>query len=115
MHALLVQGTKTRLQLVELIELHSIDLTMRTTFSATALAGLIASATAGPALKLTVIGPLNTTDVENLSVKATLTNTGTETLKLINDPRTVLSAWRTNTFSIQNEAGSPAFTGIKVK
>ncbi|KAF8609973.1 peptidyl-Lys metalloendopeptidase [Ceratobasidium sp. AG-I] len=88
---------------------------MRSTFSATVLAAFIASAAANPALKLTVSGPTSVTDVENLSVKATLTNTGSETLKLINDPRTVLSSWRTNAFSIQSETGVPSFTGIKVK
>ncbi|KAF8609972.1 peptidyl-Lys metalloendopeptidase [Ceratobasidium sp. AG-I] len=89
---------------------------MRSTFSATAFAAFVASAAAaGPALKLTVSGPTSVTDTENLTVKATLTNTGSETLKLINDPRTVLSSWRTNTFSIQSEGGAPAFTGIKVK
>ncbi|KAG8748284.1 hypothetical protein FRC10_007674 [Ceratobasidium sp. 414] len=88
---------------------------MRSTFSGAIVAALAASVAASPALKLTVTGPSGVTDVENLSVKATLTNTGSETLKLINDPRTVLSTWRTNAFSIQSEAGSPAFTGIKVK
>lgn len=88
---------------------------MRSTFSATAFAALVASAAASPALKLTVSGPASVSDVENLSVKATLTNIGSETLKLINDPRTVLSTWRTNAFSIQSEAGAPSFTGIKVK
>ncbi|KAG9081839.1 hypothetical protein FRC07_014400, partial [Ceratobasidium sp. 392] len=48
-------------------------------------------------------------------VKATLKNTGDETLKLLNDPRTVLSKAKTNTFAISSESGSPAFTGIKVK
>ncbi|KAG8688479.1 hypothetical protein FRC09_012886 [Ceratobasidium sp. 395] len=88
---------------------------MRSTFSGAIVAALAACVAASPALKLTVTGPSSVTDVENLSVKATLTNTGSETLKLINDPRTVLSTWRTNAFSIQGEAGSPAFTGIKVK
>ncbi|KAF8592858.1 peptidyl-Lys metalloendopeptidase, partial [Ceratobasidium sp. AG-I] len=50
-----------------------------------------------------------------LSVKAVVTNTGSETVKLLNDPRTVLSNWRTNTFAIEGAAGTPAFTGIKVK
>ncbi|KAG9123604.1 hypothetical protein FRC07_014586, partial [Ceratobasidium sp. 392] len=45
----------------------------------------------------------------------TLTNTGSETVKLLKDPRTVLSDWRTNTFTIEGATGTPTFTGIKVK
>ncbi|QRV85906.1 peptidyl-Lys metalloendopeptidase [Ceratobasidium sp. AG-Ba] len=88
---------------------------MRSTLSSALLAALVSCAAASPALKLTVTGPSSVTDVENLMVKATLTNTGSETLKLINDPRTVLSNWKTNAFAIEGEAGSPKFTGIKVK
>lgn len=78
---------------------------MRTTLSTT-LAAFVALAIAGPALKLTVSGPANVTDVEDLSVNATPTNTSNETLTLIKGPRTVLSTWRTDAFSIQSEGGA---------
>ncbi|KAG9096058.1 hypothetical protein FS749_009217 [Ceratobasidium sp. UAMH 11750] len=79
------------------------------------VAALAACVAASPSLKLTVSGPHTVTDVDNLTVKATVTNTGSETVKLLKDPRTVLSDWRTNTFAIEGVAGTPAFTGIKVK
>ncbi|KAF8759021.1 peptidyl-Lys metalloendopeptidase [Rhizoctonia solani] len=79
------------------------------------VAALAACVAAAPSLKLTVTGPSVVTDVDNLTVKAIVTNTGAETVKLLKDPRTVLSDWRTNTFAIEGAAGTPAFTGIKVK
>ncbi|CAE6336404.1 unnamed protein product [Rhizoctonia solani] len=79
------------------------------------VAALAACVAASPSLKLTVTGPSAVTDVDNLTVKATVTNTGSETVKLLKDPRTVLSDWRTNAFAIESTAGTPAFTGIKVK
>ncbi|CAE6490326.1 unnamed protein product [Rhizoctonia solani] len=79
------------------------------------VAALAAFVAASPSLKLTVSGPSSVTDVDNLTVKATVTNTGSETVKLLKDPRTVLSDWRTNSFAIEGTAGTPAFTGIKVK
>ncbi|QRV85904.1 peptidyl-Lys metalloendopeptidase [Ceratobasidium sp. AG-Ba] len=78
-------------------------------------ASLAACAAAAPSLRLTVSGPQAVNDVDNLTVKAVLTNTGSETVKLLKDPRTVLSDWRTNTFVIESAIGSPKFTGIKVK
>lgn len=54
--------------------------------------------------------------VENLKVVATITNTGDETLKILNDPRSLLSKRPANKFSITDARGArPAFTGIKVK
>ncbi|CAE6468959.1 unnamed protein product [Rhizoctonia solani] len=79
------------------------------------VAALVACVAAAPSLKLTVTGPSTVTNVDNLTVKATVTNTGSESVKLLRDPRTVLSDWRTNTFAIEGAAGTPAFTGIKVK
>lgn len=56
------------------------------------------------------------TDVENLTVVATITNTGDESLKILNDPRSPLSKLPADTFTITDAAGSrPAFTGIKAK
>lgn len=55
-------------------------------------------------------------NVENLKVVATITNTGDETLKILNDPRGPLSPLPANTFAITDANGaSPNFTGIKVK
>ncbi|KAG8740761.1 hypothetical protein FRC10_003919 [Ceratobasidium sp. 414] len=83
-------------------------------FVSTALVSVIA-VSAAPSLFLNVIGPSSVVDVHGLSVKATLKNTGDETLKLLNDPRTILSKARTDTFRISSASGSPTFTGIKVK
>ncbi|KAG8721302.1 hypothetical protein FRC09_008105 [Ceratobasidium sp. 395] len=68
---------------------------------------------------------LDVVDVHGLNITAVLKNTGDETLKasylfnrkisLLNDPRTVLSAAPTDTFTISSESGSPAFTGIQLK
>jgi peptidyl-Lys metalloendopeptidase len=46
-----------------------------------------------------------------------LVNTGDETLKILNDPRTILRQHPTNTFAIFHDqsATSPAFAGVKVK
>jgi peptidyl-Lys metalloendopeptidase len=56
------------------------------------------------------------TSVGDLQVIATLANTGTDELKLLNDPRTVLDAFETGTFTITNAAGkSPSFIGAFVK
>jgi peptidyl-Lys metalloendopeptidase len=56
------------------------------------------------------------TDVENLKLVATVTNTGTETLKILNDPLSPLSKLPAKTFTITDASGrSPIFTGIKVK
>ncbi|KAK7438480.1 hypothetical protein VKT23_018095 [Stygiomarasmius scandens] len=54
--------------------------------------------------------------VDNLKVTAKLTNTGDETLRVLNDPRSVLSSHPTNTFSISDADGaSPSFNGMRVK
>ncbi|KAG8678418.1 hypothetical protein FRC09_019852, partial [Ceratobasidium sp. 395] len=83
-------------------------------FISTALVYALA-VSATPSLVLDVAGPESVVDVLGLNVKVTLKNTGSDTLKLLNDPRSVLSKARTNTFAISSAAGSPAFTGIKVK
>jgi peptidyl-Lys metalloendopeptidase len=81
------------------------------TFALSAMA-----ASAAPGLTLKVAGPSSVSGVENLKVVTTLTNTGDETLKLINDPRGPLSTMPADTFKITDSAGkSPEFTGIKVK
>ena len=57
----------------------------------------------------------NVDGLENLKVIATVVNTGGETLKLLNDPRSVLNPFPENTFTITNPSGSgPVFDGPKV-
>ncbi|KAL1680582.1 hypothetical protein EV122DRAFT_262037 [Schizophyllum commune] len=84
-----------------------------------ALASIVLAATAASATQsvlLKVAGPTDVTDVENLKVTTTITNTGDETLKLFNDPNSALSTLPANTFAISNSAGAvPQFTGIKAK
>jgi peptidyl-Lys metalloendopeptidase len=56
------------------------------------------------------------TDVENFKVVATVTNTGTETLKILNDPLSPLSKLPAETFTISDASGHPAtFIGIRAK
>ncbi|KAF8600383.1 peptidyl-Lys metalloendopeptidase [Ceratobasidium sp. AG-I] len=86
---------------------------MKSAISAVLLSAIAVSA--APGLVLDVAGPTSVVDVNSLSIKATLKNTGDETLKLLNDPRTVLSKAKTNTFNIASASGSPKFTGIKAK
>ncbi|KAJ8091723.1 hypothetical protein PM082_020958 [Marasmius tenuissimus] len=70
-----------------------------------------------PGLTLSVAGPSDVVNgVQNLKVTAILTNTGNETLKLLNDPRGPLSKMSTNTFSILSSSGhTPDFTGVRLK
>lgn len=87
-------------------------------FSA-ALIALVASAvsvSASTGLSLKVAGPSSEVNgVDALNVVTTVTNTGDETIKLLNDPRGILSKLPTQAFSITNAVGSsPAFTGAKV-
>lgn len=83
--------------------------------TSTVVLALTACVAAAPSLKLSLGCPSNVTDVDNLAVTTTVTNTGSESVKLLKNPSTVLSDWRTNSFSIKSAAGTPAFTGIKIK
>ncbi|KAL1696007.1 hypothetical protein GGG16DRAFT_44080 [Schizophyllum commune] len=88
--------------------------TLKAALASVALSAITASATQSVSLK--VAGPSDVTDVENLKVVTTITNTGDETLKLFNDPNSALSTMPANTFRIGNSAGAaPQFTGIKAK
>jgi len=83
------------------------------------LAALVVSAvavSAAPGLTLkTSTSNVNVDGLENLKVTTTVTNTGDETLKLLNDPRGVLSAFPENTFTVTDADGSrPSFNGAKV-
>ena len=61
-------------------------------------------------------GPEAVDSVEHLKIVATVTNTGDETLKVLNDPRRPLNKLPTDTFVITDATGAqPSFTGIKVK
>ncbi|KAG5654427.1 hypothetical protein H0H81_002616 [Sphagnurus paluster] len=81
-----------------------------------ALAASAVAVSAAPGLSVKVAGPSNVAGVENLKVKTTVTNTGDEILKILNDPNSPLSKLPANTFSITDAKGAtPAFTGIKAK
>ncbi|EUC58545.1 deuterolysin metalloprotease (M35) family containing protein [Rhizoctonia solani AG-3 Rhs1AP] len=70
---------------------------------------------AAPRLFLDLAAPSSAVGVDGLVVKATLKNTGDVTLKLLNDPSSILSQVNTNTFTISSASGMPRFTGLKVK
>ncbi|KAF9015908.1 zincin [Hymenopellis radicata] len=74
----------------------------------------VASAT--KSLSISTYAPASLTDVSALEVVTTITNTGDETVTLLNDPRTVLSSWATQSFIITGESGVEAdFTGVAVR
>lgn len=76
----------------------------------------VLSVSAKPGLSVAVSGPASVTGVQNLKVVATITNTGDETLKILNDPRGLLSKRPANKFTItSSHGGRPAFHGVKVK
>ncbi|KXN83039.1 Peptidyl-Lys metalloendopeptidase [Leucoagaricus sp. SymC.cos] len=62
-------------------------------------------------------GPELVDNVENLKVTTTITNTGDEMLKLLNDPLSPLSQLLADTFKITGGAknATPSFQGIKAK
>ncbi|KAF4622161.1 hypothetical protein D9613_009110 [Agrocybe pediades] len=67
-------------------------------------------------LLLKTTGPDSVTAVYNLHVVTTLTNTGDDTLKLLNHPGTVLSKLPTHNFDITHESGArPSFRGVFAK
>ncbi|KAK1230729.1 hypothetical protein PQX77_006179 [Marasmius sp. AFHP31] len=84
-----------------------------------ALVGLCLSAisvAAAPGLSLAVSGSNNFAGVQDFKITTSLVNTGDDTLKLLKDPRTVLSSLPTEHFTISNaEGASPAFTGVRSK
>ena len=54
--------------------------------------------------------------MDDFKVEATITNTGNETVKLLDDPRTLASSSPVDKFSIVHaNGGRPSFTGIMVK
>lgn len=75
------------------------------------------SVSAVRSLSLQLSGADQVVGVDNLRVVATVTNTGDETLKLLNDPRGPLSTMPAETFGIIHEQTgvAPVFTGVKAK
>ncbi|KAG8729517.1 hypothetical protein FRC12_020912, partial [Ceratobasidium sp. 428] len=79
------------------------------------------TASAKPGLALSTSGPGSVSDVAALKITASLKNTGTETLRLLKDPNSLLSTWETDAFQVARSesslVGSPSlnFTGIRVK
>ncbi|CAE6511817.1 unnamed protein product [Rhizoctonia solani] len=84
---------------------------MRTAFAAAFASLFVLRAFAEPALTTTLSQP----DANNPFVKTTVTNTGSETLKILKDPQSVLSETETETFTVTGANGSPNFRGIRVK
>jgi peptidyl-Lys metalloendopeptidase len=85
-------------------------------FPSRLLVGYISLAIKTRNADMSFAGAESVTDVENLKVTATVTNTGSEAVKILNDPRGVLNKLPTNTFAITDAAGaSPKFAGAKVK
>lgn len=75
------------------------------------------SVSAAPQLSVKLSGAWQVNDASDLKVTATVTNTGDETLKLLNDPRGPLSnKLPTETFQIthQDSGAKPSFTGAVV-
>ncbi|CAE6442538.1 unnamed protein product [Rhizoctonia solani] len=81
-------------------------------------AGIVSAA---PSITLSTFGPSSVSDVSALKIVTSIKNTGTETLRLLNDPNSALSTWETDSFHVaradSNLVGSPAlnFTGLRVK
>ena len=73
------------------------------------------AASAAPGLELRLSGADEVNGVDNLKLTTSLTNTGDETLKLLNDPRGPLNKLPTETFMIIHDSGAvPDFIGAKV-
>ncbi|PVF96196.1 zincin [Serendipita vermifera] len=72
---------------------------------------------AAPSLSMKLSGESVVDDVDNFSVTVNVTNTGDETLKLYEDPRSALSTFPENTFNVAATDGeeNPSFAGARVK
>ncbi|KIM40998.1 hypothetical protein M413DRAFT_411996 [Hebeloma cylindrosporum] len=81
-----------------------------------ALIVFVVSTSATRSLSVTLTGPEAVNSVKHLRIIATVTNTGDETLKVLNDPRGPLNKLPTDTFVITDAKNTqPSFTGIKLK
>jgi hypothetical protein len=89
-----------------------------TMISAAVLALLAGCSTvfAVPSVSVSFTGEKTVTDVDNFKVVVKVTNSGDETLTLLDDPRTLLTPdWNTETFHITNSEGVvPEFKGVAV-
>ncbi|KAK0185414.1 hypothetical protein F5146DRAFT_180093 [Armillaria mellea] len=85
-------------------------------YLSTALLAFASVASATKSLTISTSVPASVSDVSALEVVTTVVNSGDETVKLLNDPRTVLSSWATESFTVVNSAGISAdFTGVAVR
>ncbi|KAJ8075682.1 hypothetical protein PM082_021312 [Marasmius tenuissimus] len=85
-------------------------------FCALAILASLSACSATKLLLVSTSAPASSSDVTGLEVITTVTNTGDETLKLLNHPNSVLSKWATNSFDVKNADGVAAeFTGIKIR
>lgn len=88
-------------------------------FSSIVLALLAGSSVvlATPSVSVSFEGDKVVTDVNNFKVVTKVSNTGDETLTLLNDPNSLLTPnWYTKTFSITSAEGvSPEFKGVAVR
>ena len=84
--------------------------------SSLALFTCIAVAAAARSLIVKASGPEVVWDVSHFDVSTRIINTGDETLRLLNDPRTPLSPFATNSFVVTNSNGLyPSFNGARVQ
>ncbi|CAE6507070.1 unnamed protein product [Rhizoctonia solani] len=90
---------------------------MRTLFiSIVAAAYGIGICSAGaPGLAVLLSTPKPATNIDELAITTVVKNTGSESLKLLNDPRTVLSTAQAKTFIITKDNDTPEFTGMIAK
>ncbi|KIY61772.1 zincin [Cylindrobasidium torrendii FP15055 ss-10] len=87
-------------------------------FNAAALFALVSAsvALATQSVSISTSAPASVTDVTDFEVTTTITNTGDEALTLLKDPRTVLSSWATDAFTVAKEDGTAAdFNGVAVR
>ncbi|KAK1225215.1 hypothetical protein PQX77_008950 [Marasmius sp. AFHP31] len=80
------------------------------------LSALLSVCSATRLLSVSISAPTSSDDVTGLEVVTTVTNTGNETLKLLNNPMSVLSKWATDSFEVHNGDGVAAeFNGLFVR
>ena len=87
---------------------------LRDFFIALVVSAVAVSAAPGLTVKAST-SSVNVDGLENLKVTTSVTNTGDEALKLLNDPRGVLNIFPEDTFTVTDASGSrPSFNGAKV-
>lgn len=80
------------------------------------LALCLATVSAHRALSVSLTEAHGVADASRVPISATVTNTGDETLKLLNNPKSVLSPAPADTFTISHSSGaSPRFRGLAAK